>query len=471
MLTRGWRGPLMVVAARARRSRSWIVPTIVLAVVVGFAGAAVSESVIVGDQAARRMLKALNPIDRAIRLVWEGPLTPYGAHVANSVFSRLGVKAPTRLLLLNPVRLSDTIVHPVAIEPLRRWLPASAIARLGPCRTLDCPMLQGSPGRIPATLSAAGVGLRIVGHVSISDVPLGYSPSAAGGTPVLVTNDIRGLGAIGGLSGVYRTYSWVAVLPLAELHSWSLPGFESRLHSAEAGVSPLSTRFTFQGPVSGVDAARARATVAVHRLLLVDGGVVVALVLFVLLAAGALQRDQAAEIERLRHAGGRTAHIVAFLAAEGAWISAVAVAVGLGLAVAFTAILARGAGEPAGAVIDHGVLSSTAAYVLVGGWAIVTALLALPPLLKTRRIFDLAALAGAAVLIAGLALGTNSTSTWIGRRARCCAPPNASLCARAPASASRSYLSAARGGQWHSQSPSSRSARLSRGSASRSDPR
>ena len=53
---RGLAGPLKVVAARARRSRTWILPCLTLALVVGFAGAAVSESVIVGDQAARATL-------------------------------------------------------------------------------------------------------------------------------------------------------------------------------------------------------------------------------------------------------------------------------------------------------------------------------------------------------------------------------------------------------------------------------
>ena len=411
---RGLAGPLTLVAARARRSRSWILPTLALAVVVGFAGAAVSESVIVGDQSARAAVKRLDPINRAVRLVWEGPLTAYAVHTADTVFSRLGIPRPTRLLLLNPVRLSAVVVHPVGISPFERWVPASAIRKLGPCRPRECDVLQGSPGHIPAVLTTAGVRIRVVGHVALSSVPLGYSPATGGGGPILITGDIAGLGSIQGLSGVYRTYSWVGLVPLANLHSWSLPSFESRLRAAQAAVSPLATRFTFEGPFSGLDAARSRALIAVHRLLLVDGGVAVALVLFALLAAGALQRDQAAEIERLRHAGGRSSHVAIFLLAEAALMASAALVAGLGLGIVFTVILASGAGEPVGAVIGHGLLSSAAAYVLIGGWAAMIAVLALSPVLRALRIFDLAALVGAAVLIAGLSLGTGASSAWIG---------------------------------------------------------
>lgn len=413
---RGLAGPLMVAAARVRRGRSWVLPTLVLSVVVGFAGALASESLIVADHGARQALRDLPSTDRAVRLVWEGPLTRYGVGTADRVFSRLGVRHPTQVLLLNPVRLSDVIVHPVGISPLRRWLApsASAIARLGPCRAQDCPVLLAGRARVPDILAAAGVRLRVVGRVDLSSVPLGYSAHDLGGWPIVVTGDISGLGAIEGLSGVYRTHSWVGLVPVEHLHSWSLSEFTSRLAAAQASVSPLSTRFTMEAPFAGLAAAQARARLAVHRLLLVDGGVLVVLALFVLLAAAALQRDQAAEIERLRQAGGRTWHTVVFALAEGAWIATLAVLAGLGLGIALTVLLAGGAGEPAGAVLDHGLLSLAAAELLLGGWVVITGILALAPQVRGRRILDLAALAAAAVLVAGLGLGTQSSNTWAG---------------------------------------------------------
>ena len=152
----GLAGPLTIVAARARRSRTWILPTLALALIFAFAGALASESVIVGDQAARAELRGISPLDRAIRLVWEGPLTPYGQHTAEGVFSHLGVRRPTEVLLLNPVRLSGRIVHPVAIEPLRRWLLASASRRLGLCRAADCSVLLSSQGRVAWRPDARG---------------------------------------------------------------------------------------------------------------------------------------------------------------------------------------------------------------------------------------------------------------------------------------------------------------------------
>lgn len=413
-LTGALAGPLTVVAARARRSRTWILPTIALAVVFGFAGALASESVIVGDQGARKILRREPPVDRAMRLVWQGPRTSFALHTADRVFSHLGVSASTQVLLMNAVRLSDLVVHPVAISPLGRWVPQSAIRKLGPCRPTDCPVLLVGQARLPTTLSAAGVRLRIVGRVALSAVPLGFTPNAASGPPVLVTDDITGLGAIGGLSGVYRTFSWVATLPLDRLHSWSLSGYEARLSAAQAVLSPLSTRFTFDAPFAGLSGARARASTAVHRLIVVDGGALVVLVLFLLLAAGALRRDQATEIERLRAAGGHAVHLAAFLGAEASWVAGLAIGAGAALATAFTAIVAGAHGEPAGAVLSHGVLSGTAAGVWAGAWALTASLLAVSPLLGGRRVLDLAALAGTAVLVAGLSLGTGSTSIWAG---------------------------------------------------------
>jgi hypothetical protein len=406
-------GPLMIVAARARRCRTWILPGLALALVFGFAGALASESVIVGDQGARATLRALAPTDRALRLVWEGPVSPYASRTASRLFASLGVQRPTELLLLNPVRLSQAIVHPVAIAPAGHWLPARAMRRLGPCRPNDCPVLQGSPGRVPRVMATAGVRMRAVGQVALSPVLLGYSPRGQGNWPIVLTGDVHGLNALAGLGGVYRTVSWEAPLPLGRLHSWNLAGLDSRLLDAQAALSQQS-RFTLEAPFFALNRARNQASLALHRLLLVDGGLVVSLVLFVLLAAGALQRDQQAEIERLRQAGGKGLHTLLFLLAEAAWISAAAILVGLGLAVLFSAALATGADESPAAVLGHGLFSWAGAGGLAGGWLLTAAVLTLAPLVRGGRIADLAALAAGAVLIAGLILGTGSSSAWVG---------------------------------------------------------
>ena len=53
-LTGGLAGPLTVVAARARRTRTWILPTIALAVVFGFAQQIVTGAV---DRRANTLAK------------------------------------------------------------------------------------------------------------------------------------------------------------------------------------------------------------------------------------------------------------------------------------------------------------------------------------------------------------------------------------------------------------------------------
>ena len=92
-------------------------------------------------------------------------------------------------------------------------------------------------GTVPSRLAAIGVRIPVVGSTPLrSAVPLGFSPLSGGGPPVLVTGDVRGLEGLAGLSGVYRTHSWITDLPAARFHSWQLGALEARLTRLEAGL-------------------------------------------------------------------------------------------------------------------------------------------------------------------------------------------------------------------------------------------
>ena len=86
-------------------------------------------------------------------------------------------------------------------------------------------------------------------------------------------------------------------------------------------------------------------------------GTIAALALFIVLAGGGLRRDQRAELDRLRNAGARTRHCVLFVAAESGWLCAAALSVGAAVGIGAAALLARGEGEPAGAILTHSVIT------------------------------------------------------------------------------------------------------------------
>ena len=222
---RGWFAPLMLAAARGRRRPvRWLLPALGIALAAAFGIGVAAQSQVAGDQAARSVLDKASPLDRDVRVTWQGPVTPSVAGQARALIRGLGLGSPTEVVLVNPVRLGGVVVRPAAIAPLGPWLTGSAVARLGPCRPERCPMLLVGGGPVPSTLAAIGVRIQVAGSSSLrSAVPLGFVPSNADTTPVLVTWDAGGLEALPGLSGLYRTSNWQAPLRLRGCGRGSLP--------------------------------------------------------------------------------------------------------------------------------------------------------------------------------------------------------------------------------------------------------
>ena len=225
----------MLAAARGRRRPArWILPALGIAPAAAFAAGVAAQSQVAGDQSARSVLDRTSPLDSQVRVTWQGPVSPSVADQAQALLRGLGLGAQTEVMLMNPVRLGGVVVRPAAIAPLGRWLPGTALGRLGslgPCRPKRCPMLLVDGGPVPSTLAAIGVRIQVVGLSSLrSAVPLGFVPSSAdvnGSAPVLVTWDIAGLESLPGLSGLYRTHSWLAPLTITRLRGWQLAGAET----------------------------------------------------------------------------------------------------------------------------------------------------------------------------------------------------------------------------------------------------
>lgn len=400
----------MLAAARGRRRPvRWLLPALGIALAAAFAIGVAAQSQVAGDQAARSVLDKASPLDTEVRVTWQGPVTPSVASQARALIRGLGLGSPTEVVLMNPVRLGGVVVRPAAIAPLDRWLSGGAPAPLGPCRPERCPMLLAGGGPVPSTLAAIGVRIQVAGSSSLrSAVPLGFVPSNAGATPVLVTWDVTGLESLPGLSGLYRTSSWQAPLTAARLRAWQLADAENRLARSQAHLLLSGSQFSLSAPFTALDEARAQASLAPQRLLLAGGGTIAALALFIVLAGGGLRRDQQAELDRFRNAGARPRHCFLFVAAECGWLCAIALSVGAAVGIGAAALLASGEGEPAGAILMHSVITPAGVITLGIGWLAATVLLGALVLVRSARLIDVLAVAAASALVAALAGGTGS---------------------------------------------------------------
>jgi hypothetical protein len=410
---RGWLALLTLAAARGRRRPArWLLPALGIALAAAFAAGLAAQAQIAGDQSARAVLDGASPLDSQVRVTWQGPVSPGVAGQAQALLRGLGLGSPTEVLLMNPVRLAGVVVRPAAIAPLGRWLPGTLPGRLGPCRPERCPMLlvgDGPLSEVPSALTAIGVRIQVVGYVPLrSAVPLGFVPSSAGAGPVLVTWDVAGLDSLSGLSGLYRTHSWLAPLTMTRLRWWQLADVEDRLARSQARLLVSGSQFSLSAPFTTLDEARAQASVAPQRLLLAGGGAITALAMFIVLAGGGLRRDQRAELDRLRTAGARTRHCVLFITVESGWLCAAALSVGAAVGIGAAALLATSEGEPAGAILMHSVLTRAGVITLVTGWLAATVLLGTLVLVRSARLTDMLAVAAASALVAALAVGTGS---------------------------------------------------------------
>ena len=425
----------LVLARARRRPIGWLLSVIGIAVTLGYAGAVVTASTIAADRSARAVLRSVPDTDRAVRITWQAVVTPRVRAEALALFRRLELPSPAEVVLMNPVRLSGTVVRPAGITPLGPWVaPApgtgSAAARAaavgttsappapaGACTPRACPVLLASGAGSPrghvgvgSALTAASVRLTVTGSARLrSSLPLGFVPRVGAPTPVLLTGDARGLDALSGLDAIYRTDSWVTPLNVSSLHAWQLAPLARRLRGAQQQLLGTNSGFSVSAPFTAIAAARSEADATPHRLWLAGGGAAAALIMFVVLAAGALRRDRDADVERLRNAGARRGQLVMFVTIEASLLSGVAVLAGAGAGIAAGAVLAHLAGTSAGAILAHSLITPGWIAVLAGSWLLSTVLLAGSAAVRGGQLAD--ALTVAAVAAIALALAVNHDAT------------------------------------------------------------
>jgi hypothetical protein len=407
-------GPALTVALARARRRPWraLAPALGIALAAAFIGAVWAEGTIAGEQAARATLTSLTPAQRAVTITWQGAPTAALDRQARAALFGLGLGPTTTAALLSPVRLNGHVVRPAAIAPLTSWITAG-VRSPGSCSATTCPMLLDGTGIATGqTLAARGVRLPIIGAAALrSSAPLGFVPGQAPGPPVLLGSDPAGLQRLAGLSSFYRTDSWLAVLPVTALHSWQLASLEHRLQRHQATLLSQAAGFSMAAPFAGLGSAQSQADGAPRRLLLVAGGGIAALALFLMLVVGGMRHESQDELERLRTIGARSHQVAAFVVADCALTCGAALVAGAVVAVGAAAVLAGAAHEPVGGILAHSLLTWRGLAALGGGWLVSTLLIAALVTVPGRgRIADVAAIAAVAALALVLA-GDSSQST------------------------------------------------------------
>ncbi len=402
----------LAVARARRRGGGWLLSVAGIALVVTYGGAVVVAATLTADHSAHAVLRAVAPADRAVRLTWQGVLTPNVRPTALALLHRLGLRSPAEVVLLNPVRLGGTVVRPAAITPLRPWVTTPAGA--GACTPRACPVLLASRAGASArralterVLAAPGVHVTVVGTTTLGSAePLGFVPGAGDALPpLLLSGDARGLDAVSGLDAIYRTHSWIASLPIGTVHAWQLSALAQRLRRAQVQLLASSSGFSMSAPFTALDAARSEASGAPRRLWLAGGGAAAALIMFVVLAAGALRREQSRELERLRNAGARRGQLMAFVMIEAALLCGAGVLLGALAGLAVGIVLAHATGSQADAILSHSLITPAWIAVLAATWIAGMALLAGGAAVRGGRAVDALALAAVAALTVGLAAG------------------------------------------------------------------
>jgi hypothetical protein len=396
-----------------------------IALATAFGAALAGEATVAGDAAARQELAGLSANERTVRVTRPGPASTTVDLTARRLLDRLGLGTQTRAVLLNPVRLDDTVVRPAAISRLHRWTtPARDV---GACRAPSCPLLLAGGPRPPSSLAGARVHLRVVGGTRLrSAAALGFVPHASRGParmlgaepPLLVGGDPGGLDRLPGLRGIYRTDAWSAQLPVEGFDSWDLAGVRDRLQRADARLVSGDSAFVVEAPIHRLAEASAQARSAPRRMLLVAGGGLAVLAVFVVLVAGALRADVGSELARMRIAGATRAQRALFAFAEAAVPSATGITVGAAGGVVATAVLAATSGVPVAGALLHSLVTPLGAAVAVGGFVLATlllgALLLIPPAAaagRRLRLADLLAVSAAAALALAAARGGSGSAS------------------------------------------------------------
>ena len=224
--------------------------------------------------------------------------------------------------------------------------------------------------------------------------------------PFLVAGSVAQLSGLPVFSALYRAYAWSATIDPTATHVWDIDRLLAREGAVQSSLLFAGSNFRVSGPDAQLIAARDRARVAGHRLLLVGGGAAALVLAFIVLAAATLRRDLDAEWRRLDRRGARLWQRLLLAVGEGGWMTALGALLGFLLACLIVWAIAHRAGLDAGSVLGHSLLSARGIGLMAAAWLVSLALLVVAeraPLSQARMgPVTLADLLAAAALLAAL---------------------------------------------------------------------
>ena len=376
-----------------RRPGRWLGVALGVALAAALLWGAGAEGTIAGDRAARGVLAHVGPGESRALLTWNGGAGPAVDREARGALRAMGAGRAGRGLLMAATRVGGVPVRLAAVAPL-----APALRLLdgrparGACLPRRCEVVRLAGSVPPPRLADRGVTLVVTGRAALTDPrPLGFTTTLAasdGGAPgpaLLAAADPAGLEALSGLARVARTQAWSAPVALADLHAWQLGDELRRLQTVGARLAARSEGFTVSAPTGAIGMATDRARAAPGRVRAAALGLAAALAAFLALAAGSLRTGSRAEDARLRRQGATVAQRTARVLGETAVPVAAGLLAGSAAGVVAAAALAGAAGLGAGPVLAAQVGPAVVAGVLsaAAGWALVLAVVALPP--RTAR--------------------------------------------------------------------------------------
>ncbi len=413
--------PLSVAAARLRAQP--LRPALLVGgVALAFAllTSILGGSLVARQQALRRTLSATPASARGFRIDRFGLPLDASSYAqadrrAHGALAALGGGRTRRVVLFRELRVQGELVELAAADDLGSIVRVHSGRLPRTCSAAGCEVLQiGNGGS--ARLDEAGLRLRRTGVASLRDPRIFGDISAAtaamGSRPrLLLAPSVDALQRLTALSPFYRIYSWVSPLELDRLRTWDVGRVLTDESRAQTAISADSA-MRLSGPDAAMGDALHRGHVAADRLVLIGGELSALLLGFALIAAIGLRRGLAAERRRLLTRGARRWQVALAWGAELGAVTLGGALVGVCAGAVVTAVIADGAGLPAGQILEHTLVAPSTLAALACGWLAATLLLALATFTRDGdegprrlRLLDVAALGAAAMIAVAVSRG------------------------------------------------------------------
>ncbi len=416
------------VTGRRLRSQPFRPLLVVLGVALAFAMlvSVLGGSLVARQQALGRSLDAVPASAQGFRVDRFGlPLDANAYREADrrvrQVLTNLSAGPGRRVAFFRQLRVQGELVELAGVDRLAEAVALRSGRLPRTCTPARCEVLQvGSGGS--DRLAEGDIHLRRVGIAELHDPSLfGYVSSATGGgraATLLLGPGVDQLQRLSPLTPFYRIYSWLSPLRADRLRTWDVDRILAGESRAQASLATADTAFRLSGPDETLLEATRRGEVAAHRLVLVGGETSALLLGFAIIAAIGLRRGLASERRRLFARGARQWQAWLAAGAEVGSMTLAGALAGTAAGVLVVGSIARAAGLPAGAILDHALLAGWALAALVGGWAVATLVIALTTLARDdesgrRRVglTDVAAVGAAATIGIGLSRGALDSDT------------------------------------------------------------